>query len=493
MKEKILIFGTGNYYKLSKEILSDFFEILAFVDNNKEKQDTVFENKKVICPEKIKEIPFDKIFIASMYIDEITEQLIKLGIEEDKIISDATYMPVFYKKISRIKYKKDFQSRNKKHILFCVSNLNGGGAERVLIDILDNFNYEKYEVTLLVLFKEGVYFDKINKNVNMIVIFNSDEERVFGHSIIKKMNPDIIYRHIVKIKSDVEIAFLEGEASKVISGSNGSGKKVAWVHIDLKENHWTKCVFKSLQDEKECYERFNNVVCVSEGVKKSLIELFDLNKEKVNVIYNMFEIEKIMRLSNEPIYNIDQFDGFTFCAAGRLDRQKGFDRLIKVHAKLIRENLKHHIIILGRGKEENKLLELVKKLRVEDSVHFLGFKDNPYKFMMSSDAFILSSRAEGFPLVLCEALILGKPVVSTECCGVKEILSDGEYGMVVDNSEDGIYNGMKSMICNKNLINKYKKMAQIRRGFFNKDKVMEDIESLFDTNLSYIEGEKLNV
>ncbi|URZ00947.1 glycosyltransferase [Clostridium felsineum] len=478
MKEKVLVFGTGDYYKINKKILNDFFEIVAFIDNDKKKQGLIIENKEVLSPQKIKGIKFDKIFVASMYIDVIREQLIKLGIKKEKIISDTSYMPIVEKKLAQIQYKIPVQNKSKKQILFCITGLGGGGAEKVLIDILNNFNYEKYEVTLLILCRQGIYFDNINKNVNLIIAFNSEAEKIFGYRALKDLSAETLYSNIVKIKSDVEIAFLEGEASKVISGSNSGAKKISWVHIDLNKNHWTKAIFKNIEYEKECYEKFDNIVCVSEGVKKSIIKLFGLNEEKLFVIYNIFEINNIIKLSKEMVNDNDAPNGFTFCAVGRLEKQKGFDRLIKAHAKLINENIKSNILILGQGSYKEKLLELAKKLKVENSVKFLGFQSNPYKFMKSSDVFVLSSREEGFPLVLCEALILGKPVITTDCCGVNEILEDGKYGIVVDNSEDGIYEGMKSIICDTEILKKYEKKSQSRISFFNKVKIMSNIEKL---------------
>src|SRR5690606_690294 len=133
-----------------------------------------------------------------------------------------------------------------------------------------------------------------------------------------------------------------------------------------------------------------------------------------------------------------------FISIGTVFPQKGFDRLLRAHKKLIDEGFEHRVLILGDGYDFENILNLRKELKLEPTVDMEGFTDNPYPFLKQADFFILPSRYEGFPTVLIEALVLNKPIVATDVSGVGELLDEGNLGLIVENSEEGIYKGMRS-------------------------------------------------
>lgn len=327
-----------------------------------------------------------------------------------------------------------------KKILFFMKFLKGGGAEKVLLTILQNLNCKKYDISLCVLFNEGIYIEQIPKNINYFYIF--DKETTENHKWASE-NAKELYSQYITETYDIEIAFLEGICTKIISKSPQNSKKIAWVHIDLFNCHYTNYLYTSTQEEENVYLKYNQIVFVSQTVQYSFYKLFPKLYGRGTVIYNPININRILELSKE--YSVE-FTKTTFISIGRLTDQKGFDRLINATYRLIEQGFDFEVLILGEGPKENVLKSLVKQLCLQDIINFVGFKSNPYPYLLEADAFISTSRSEGLALVLCEALILKKEIIATNCSGVKEALADGKYGLIAENSEDGIFSAMYSFL-----------------------------------------------
>lgn len=364
-----------------------------------------------------------------------------------------------------------------KKILFSMPNLPGGGAEKVLIDILKNIDETKYKITLLLNEKKGVYLDQIPDYINV----QSIEEKVkfVPMKLINKMGkffPKTLYRLIIKESYDVEVAFMEGLPTRLIGNSNNKkSKKIAWVHTDLLNQHYTKNEFKK-NGELNAYNHFDEIIFVSGDAKKSFEKLFKSNVSKKRVIYNPIISNEVLEKS--CIENIN-FEEFTIVSVGRLEQPKGYDRLIKAHASLVK-NYPHRLIILGDGSQRKKLESLIDELSVNDSVELTGFVKNPYPYIKKANVFISSSRAEGYSLVVAESIILGKAIISTKTTGPKELLDNGKYGILCENSEDGIYEAIKYICENKNEISTYENLSKQRSKSFDYKLIIKQIESLFD-------------
>ena len=181
-----------------------------------------------------------------------------------------------------------------KKIMIMTNTLYGGGAEKVLQTILRNLDYKKYDVTLFSMHREELIEDSYPDTINYKVVF----DRYKGDSSIVRclfdflgkikgklfqlLPSSLFYRLIVREKYDVEIAFIEGESTKIVSGStNRKSKKIAWVHIDLLANPWTAFLYKDSDDEKMHYMRFDQICCVSDSVREAFVKKFGfLNYEK---------------------------------------------------------------------------------------------------------------------------------------------------------------------------------------------------------------------
>lgn len=366
-----------------------------------------------------------------------------------------------------------------KKIAFFMHNLCGGGAEKVLVDIINNLDVKNNKITLILIEKKGVYLNQIPRDID--VIFIEEKLKFIPNKIYLKLIkyfPKIFYYIAIKESYDVEVAFMEGFLTKLVANSrNNNSEKICWVHADFATFHWTKNIFKKGK-EAECYNKFDDIVFVSNQAKFSFENLFPLNNSNKQVIYNPIISSKIISKSREQ--NI-KFEQFTVISVGRLMPEKGYERLINAHAELV-DKYPHKLIILGEGKERKKLEKLIKILNVEKSVELKGFIENPYSYIKAADLFICSSITEGYSLVVCESIILGKLVISTDTAGPKEILGNGEYGIICKNSTDGIKNSLEYVLKDKNIIQNYEEKTIERKKDFDYIKVIKDIEKIIIKN-----------
>jgi glycosyltransferase involved in cell wall biosynthesis len=175
------------------------------------------------------------------------------------------------------------------------------------------------------------------------------------------------------------------------------------------------------------------LVCAAQALATH-VEVRGVPRRRIHVIENSVDVDLVRARSREPLQLPLRAEGDPplVVAVGRLSRQKGFDVLIEAHARALRAGMEHQLAIIGEGPDRNALEQLILQLRVRHSVSLLGFRDNPHAIMGRADLFVLSSRYEGFPLVLIEALALGLPIIATDCiAGPSEALAGGRYGDLV--------------------------------------------------------------
>lgn len=377
-----------------------------------------------------------------------------------------------------------------KTLLFFMPDLNGGGAEKALIELLKLIDYTKYKVDLFLEFKSGPYISEVPKQVNVMHIYGT---RKFYHRVCRKLlkllHLNNIYhrlftmkriRKIVKPRYDAIISFLEGKALKNhISVIKRTNNNITWVHCDLQNMHWTLKEYAIKETEEySFYKKMNQIVFVSENAQIALNNIYKLDKNKQIVIYNPINREEIITLANSQTITKRKF---TLCTVGRLTQAKGYDRLLRVTKRLADEGYDFDVWILGDGELKCELTSLSKELGIETFVQFLGFIRPPYPLIKAADVFISTSTAEGFSLVIGEALCLGKVVISTKTAGAIELLQNGKYGILVDHDDYSIYNAIKTIIENPNLLNEYEEKSLARGSeISNKNEFIQKFYSLFD-------------
>lgn len=366
----------------------------------------------------------------------------------------------------------------KRKVVFFVNSLYGGGAEKVLQTLLRHLDRQRFEITLY-----SLHWEKLDDNYPSDITYRY----IYGHGkwsdylktfVYQYFSPLLFYRLFVKGKYDTEVAFIEGYSTRIVSGStNPHSKKIAWVHIDLKNNHWTDVAFRNRKEEQICYKNFHQVIAVSESVKNVNDILFP-NLQSSIYIYNPVPSKEIISKSKEPWMKDLMIEGFIFVTSGRLTKQKGYDRLLEAVARLQKENFHFEVLIIGEGEERRALEQQISHEGLERNVRLLGYMNNPFPIIAKADCFVCSSRAEGFSLVILEAMILGLPIISTNCSGPNELVGDSEYGLLVNNSVDGIYRGMKRFLDNPQYVKELRMKSLERSRYFNLEQTMGQIEKV---------------
>lgn len=382
---------------------------------------------------------------------------------------------------------------NKTKVAFFTESLYGGGVERILQIICANFDYNKYDVTIYSMRKDTPSHKYFPQNIKFKYIFDTLDKKSFIKQLICKIknkfkllvyyhtNPSFFYNLFIKEKADVAIAFIEGYATRIVSGFPNKTKKIAWLHIEIENFHWSEVAYRSLEEEKKAYQSMNQIVCVSNIVKQQIDHLFSVEDKSI-VIYNPIDRSKIISASNLPLtHKTRQKDCLQLISIGTLNERKGHIRLLRVFNQLVQEGYNIHLWILGSGEMYNVLNSFIEEHHLQARVSLLGFQDNPYNYLKSSDIYICSSYAEGYNTAITESLVLGIPVISTECSGVKEQLGENnEWGICVPNNEKGLYEGLKKML-NKDKLDYYKKQASLRGEVFSVQKSMNEIYSIINS------------
>ena len=381
----------------------------------------------------------------------------------------------------------------KKKILFTIGMFAGGGAEKVLVNMVNSLNSEKYDITVYSVFDTGINTG-LNKNIKQFSTFkvNPGENDAIKKNNLKsklknfafvtfwKIFPmKLFYMLNIKEKYDIEVAYVEGIPHKIIAAStNKYSKKIAWVHIDLSTHKRAREFYRNIREEKKILSTFENIVFVSNYSKRKFIEVYG-ESNKLITKYNVNLTEQIKLKSLESIENIKPSGYPLFVTVGRLHEQKGYDRLLESCNKLINLGYKFELWIIGQGSLRSEYENYIKSNNLGKYIKLLGFKSNPYKYIKCADWFIAPSRYEGYSTVVSEALILGIPVIVTDCSGMDEITEQGKYGMIVENSSEGIFKGLKDVLDNKDLILRYKEGAIERSNFFSREEAIKEIEKIF--------------
>ncbi len=369
-----------------------------------------------------------------------------------------------------------------KKILFMINSYGGGGAEKLLLDIVKNISSDKYDITICTFSDKGIYANKFPEYVHKKELVHTNNKIlswVLIHLLAFVLSPKFVYKYFIKDNYDVEVAFLEGPMTRILSGSNNSSaKKIAWVHFDLFHNFATRRLFLTTKRQNSCYKVFDKVVCVSEVIKDNFVRRFS-DTGNLDVLYNFIDEDDIKQklLSNKWDYKGERP---LLISVGRLIKEKGYERLLLVYQKLKAKGKVFHAVILGTGPLYGTLKRMIDSMQLNNTVELLGFQNNPYIYMKQADLFVLPSLVEGYGLVLAEAMYIGISVLSTKCAGPENILEGGKYGCLVDNTEEGLYKGIKRLLESVELREEYREKGKKRVDFFSKKKRVLEIENLLD-------------
>ncbi len=368
----------------------------------------------------------------------------------------------------------------KNRILFIYGPLGGGGAERVLIDLLANLDYTRYEVDLCLMVNQGVLLPEVPKQVNIIPLWeNYSLYYKIAYRLSVKLGSNAMFKKVLKKKItkqyDAEISFLEGMPLKLHAMMDTPAKKIAWVHSDLYNFPYAAKQFAE-GEELAAYNKMDTIVCVSNDAQHALRKRFPTCSSQSRVIHNPVDTAKIIRMADEK--QLQKSGIFTVVTVGRLTAPKRLDRVIRLAARMKKEQQQVMFKIVGDGELKAELMAMRTELGVEDIVEFTGFTANPFPHIKNSDMMLLSSAFEGFGLVVCEAMCLGVPVVSTKTAGPTEIIDNDQYGLLCEHDDEAIYGAVKLMMENHELRSKYRELGLERAKAFHVSRTVEEFEKL---------------
>lgn len=362
-----------------------------------------------------------------------------------------------------------------KKVLFLIHDLGHGGAEKVLVNLVNNMDPEQFDITVMALFGGGVNEQFLKPHIRYRTVF----KRVFpGNShLMKLLTPKQLHKLCVKEHYDIEISYLEGPAARIVSGCpDPDTKLVSWIHCTLHTPREAAMSFRSVKEARSCYGKMHTMAFVSQTVRDAFLQICPYGGQTV-VLYNTNESDKIISCASESAELPGE--SFCWCGVGKVVAVKGFDRMIRIQKRLVEEGYKTHLYILGRGPQQQELEQFVQKNGLTDSVTFLGYQTNPYKYVSKCDLFVCASFSEGFSTAATEALIVGTPVCTVEVSGMKEMLGEhNEWGIVTENDEQALYQGIKRLLDDPQLLAHYKEQAAQRGKTFSTENTVRAVENM---------------
>lgn len=361
-----------------------------------------------------------------------------------------------------------------KKVLFFINDLGQGGAERVLVNLVNHLDLDRFDVTVMTLFGNGENEIFLSNNINYQYIF-SKKIRGYSH-LLKLFSPKLLHTMFIKKKYDIEISFLEGPAARIISGCRDKNiDLVSWMHCTFNSKESVAVGFRNYKEAKKSYQKFKNLVFVSNDSMKSFLKITQL-KLNCRVLYNTNDSDRIIEMSDNKKICIEK-NLFTWCGVGKLIPIKAFDRLIRIQRRLIDNGVKSKLYILGDGSLKSYLTNYSEEIGVSDSVCFLGYLDNPYSIVKQCKLFVCSSISEGFSTAATEALILGVPVCTVKVSGMCELIgNNNEFGIVTENNEDSLFEEINKLATNPSYLKEYTERAKYRGNFFKTNNTVNEIE-----------------
>jgi glycosyltransferase involved in cell wall biosynthesis len=369
----------------------------------------------------------------------------------------------------------------KKRVLFFIYEMGAGGAARTMLNIINNLDRTKFTPILVTLNYQGDYEANVAEDVLFIKLPTKRlRSAIFPLAkVIRQEKADIVFSTIPNYNT---IAILGNLFS--FTPAKNIVREAAFLGGSIKAN-------LKLRLYGLLYTFASRVVALSHGVKNNIIKRYRVKDEKIDVIYNPVDTNHIQQ-SIEKGSLSKEYQGFfnknekIIMTAGRLVHDKDQQTLIKAFS-YVNEQIDARLFILGEGELETELKQKAKELKIEDRVHFLGFKKNPYVYFKQADVFALTSKREGFGHVLAEALAVGVPIVATNAKpGAEEVLDNGKYGVLCEVGDaEAIARAMMKIIN----LSKEEREKVIAKGLervedFQANRITRQYEEVFERTLS---------
>ncbi len=322
-----------------------------------------------------------------------------------------------------------------KKILFVTYTFSlGGGAEKILSDLVGNIDREKYQIDILPYADYGVKQEFVPEGVNLMPgIVDMKKagkiEKAVKYFLVHFF-PSVLRKIYIKKKYDFEVSFNYQIPSFLVKESIGT-KAIMWNHgviDDLKTNKLGYLL------QKRSFKRATKIISIAENTRDSISELYPEFSHKSEIIYNGINTKRIIENSKVPTEL--EFKNPSIVFAGRLEDAKQPLAVLEA-VKILKERRKNvFAYFIGQGEQQDVLEEKVREWNLQDNVFLLGYQTNPYPIFLNCDAVCMLSKSEGFPTVFAEGMTLGKPFISTYVGGVKEMSDNGNCGVIVKTPQE---------------------------------------------------------
>ncbi len=350
--------------------------------------------------------------------------------------------------------------------LIQIPQLIFGGAEKVLVSFTKCLVEHGHDVEVLETYERGLLRDQFDPRVHFSAICSKAYTAKYYASLAdiraevnlrKKLKKGaklgfsklVGYRRFAEYltakryrnrRFDVAINYLEIESPAFLLSNIHANCYFQWIHTDVKN----MAPSDSLDKYLPFYQKMNAIFCVADSARASFTSMYPALSSKTYTLYNFFDAEAILKKASDA--SAFSSERPVLLSVGRMTPPKKYLRFLNVLAKLRDEGYAFSWHVLGTGIELDTIKQKIEVLHLNDRVFLDGTTDNPYQYMAACDLFVLPSGWEGFPTVTIEAKLLCKPVLATDVSGIREQLKDGITGLIVENSEKGIYNGLKTLL-----------------------------------------------
>ena len=367
----------------------------------------------------------------------------------------------------------------KKRILFLIHDLGPGGAEKVLVNLANGMDRDKFDVSIKTLFDWGPNRELLASDVHYSSWIRRDIPA--NSHWMKLWTPEQLYKKIIPDQYDIVVSFLEGPSARVIGGcpEKQNMKVVSWIHTPILNKEKYSEGFRSSNEADHCYNRADMIVFVSEDVRNAFMKFHEPEKQNI-ILYNIFESDNIHFLADlQPEGIIMEPDKMNWCGIGKLIPLKGWKRMLSIQKELKENGFSSHLYIIGDGPQRRELEQLSCSMDISESVTFTGYLQNPYAILSRCMLFVCASEREGFSTAAVESLLCGTPVCTVDVGGMKEILGrNNEFGVVTENNDKALFNAVRLFFSDSEHRDYYRMKAIERADLFDKEKSITAVEEM---------------
>jgi glycosyltransferase involved in cell wall biosynthesis len=369
-----------------------------------------------------------------------------------------------------------------KNILISSFDMEVGGVERSLINLLENFNYKEYKIDLMLYRHKGDFMDLLPQKHTLldeiaeyttfrksILEVIKDKQYLMALSrILSKYKTYIVSRikglkdtgyyqmqlmwkislpFLPKLEEEYDIAISYLWPHYFVADKVKANIKVAWIHTDY------STIYTDILLDLKMWNKFKYIISISQDCTKAFLEKYPELENKIILMENITSPNFIRKMSLASIEEyIENDKKFKIVSVGRIDYQKGFDNAVKA-LKLLKDRDINDITwyVIGYGGDENTIRKLVCENNLEDNFKLIGKRINPYPYIKACDLYVQPSRYEGKAVTITEAQILGKPILITKYPTANSQIKDGYDGIITELSVEGIANGIEMLYNNPQL------------------------------------------